>query len=73
MRLSILPDDPGYGPQAITCKVFLNDVRIDYAQTADEELGEILALKKLDGRFVESPADGRIETEILRGRVRIEL
>lgn len=73
MRVSVLPDDPGYGPQAITCKVFLDGVRIDHAQTADEELGEILALKMRDGRVVESPADGRIETEILRGRVRIEI
>lgn len=70
MRLSILPDDPGYSLKALDCRVFLDDVKIDYAQTADEERGEILAAKMRDGDFVVS--DGRVETEVLRGRVRIE-
>lgn len=67
MRISVLPDDPGYAVHP-ACDVYLDGVKIHNCYTADDERGEVVVLDT----DVAINDIGSLPTKVLRGAVRIE-
>lgn len=72
MKISADPKNPAYSPISLNAKVFLYGVELKNCVTADDEAGEVVCYRMIDGHLIIS-ADGNPETEILRGRVEIKL
>ena len=78
MRLSVIEDDPGYRNLTITssCSIHLDGIDItNRVFTADEELGKVWCFKKNEegNSFLDPNDPSRAATELLEGKVKIEL
>ena len=71
MRKSIIKQDTGYDPESYKYDVYLDDVRMEYVFTADEELGFITVFDPDNvGSFMKGPPGKPIMKELI-GNVRI--
>ena len=71
MRKSIIKQDKGYDSEAYKYDVYLDDVKMEYVFTADEEEGFITVFNPDNvGSFLKSPPDKPIMKK-LEGKVEI--
>jgi hypothetical protein len=74
MRISVLPKDKGYRPDATRFKVTLDGKRQDDAVTADDDIGMIVRYQRNSvGWLVVDPhGSGKLMTEKVYGVVKID-
>jgi len=74
VRLSCARDDPGFDERAaLFAAIYLDDQPQRHCITADEEAGFIIRYAYVGGVLQLVPGTREPLTELLRGRVRIEL
>ena len=71
MRISVMPDDPGFRPDAPLYDVLLDGDSIRNCFTADDELGEVHVYRTDENGDVVLDQQGRFIGEVRTGKVRL--
>lgn len=71
MRASAKPTDPGYTPDAMHYRVYVDGKRLKHCHTADEEAGEAIVFLSDPKSVRQSYISGQIPEQKLTGVVKI--